>query len=81
MYGLFEHPEGLDSWPWLCHVMRSTDATRVTIRLPTDTLEQLRDDLDSFNTETARFRYLVQLYFDLKDVGRARRACQHTEES
>lgn len=49
--------------------MSSDDSTRVTVRLPPDTLDQLREELDCFNTETARFQYLVQLYFDWKEVG------------
>lgn len=42
---------------------------KITIRLPEDSLEQLRQELDNFNTETARFQYLVQLYFDWKELG------------
>lgn len=60
--------------------MSSDDSTRVTIRLPEDTLAQLREELDSFNTETARFQYLVQLYFDWKDVGQGIPAYESEEE-
>lgn len=49
--------------------MSSDESSRVTIRLPEETLDRLREELDSFNTETARFQYLVQLYFDWKEVG------------
>lgn len=60
--------------------MSSDDSTRVTIRLPQDTLARLREELDSFNTETARFQYLVQLYFDWKEVGRGIPAYEARED-
>lgn len=43
---------------------------KVTIRLPEESLEQVRQELDNFNTDTARFQYLVQLYFDWKELGK-----------
>lgn len=65
MFGMFEH-----SGPY-CHVPSEWRlmSQKVTIRLPEDSLAQLRQELDNFNTETARFQYLVQLYFDWKELG------------
>ena len=60
--------------------MSSDESTRVTIRLPDETLSRLREELDSFNTETARFQYLVQLYFDWKEVGQGIPAYEPDEE-
>jgi hypothetical protein len=44
------------------------DRTRLTIRLPTHTVEKLQDHLDNFNTEAARFQFLAQFYLDYKQL-------------
>lgn len=44
------------------------DRTRLTIRLPTHTVEELRDQLDNFNTEAARYQFLAQFYLDYKQL-------------
>jgi hypothetical protein len=43
------------------------DQTRITVRLPDDSVEQLRSELPHFNTDAARFQFLVQFYFDFKE--------------
>jgi hypothetical protein len=48
------------------------DQTRLTIRLPSHKIEELRDELDSFNTDAARFQFLVHSYLDYKQVGAVR---------
>lgn len=48
--------------------MEQDDTKRVMIRLPEETWARLNDELNSFNTQTAMFQYLVQFYFDWKDI-------------
>jgi hypothetical protein len=45
------------------------DQTRLTIRAPSHKVEELRDELDSFNTDAARFQFLIHSYLDYKQVG------------
>ena len=44
------------------------DRTRLTIRLPTHTVEELQDQLSHFNTDAARFQFLAQFYLDYKEL-------------
>lgn len=43
------------------------DQTRITVRLPDDSVEQLRSELSHFNTDAARFQFLTQFYLDHKE--------------
>jgi hypothetical protein len=42
------------------------DQTRITVRLPDDSVEVLRSELPHFNTDAARFQFLTQFYLDQK---------------
>jgi hypothetical protein len=44
------------------------DITRLTIRLQTDTVNQLQEELSHLDTEAARIRYLAQFYLDYKEM-------------
>lgn len=46
----------------------SNDMTRLTVRLPSDSADRLRSDLSCFTTDAARIQFLVQFYFDYKDM-------------
>lgn len=50
-------------------VMADDDVSQATVRLPAETMERLRSELAHFNTDSARFQFLVQFYFDYKEVG------------
>lgn len=61
---------------FLRHMVNSEDMaegqTRITVRLPDDSVEQLRSELPHFNTDAARFQFLTQFYFDCKESEPAR---------
>lgn len=50
-------------------VVMSDDRHRATVRMPPEAYQRLCDELPSFSTDTARFQYLMQFYFDLIDMG------------
>lgn len=63
--------------------MDHNDTKRVMIRLPEETWNRLHGELDSFNTQTAMFQYLVQFYFDWKEIQDqtlAEQACDDGEQ-
>lgn len=49
--------------------MPDDDISQSTVRLPTETMDHLRSELSHFSTDSARFQFLVQFYFDYKEVG------------
>ena len=40
---------------------------RINLRVPNQKYEWLKDELDSFTSDTARFQYLIQFYSDHRD--------------
>lgn len=40
------------------------DTKRTTVSLPREKYEELRERLDTFNTDTARFQHLVELFLN-----------------
>lgn len=47
----------------------SDDRKRVTTRLRPEVYEQLCDELSSFDTDTARLKFVIQFYLDYKELG------------
>jgi hypothetical protein len=45
------------------------DRERVTTRLQPDVYDQLCDELPSFDSDTARLKFVVQFYLDYKELG------------
>jgi hypothetical protein len=48
----------------------SDDRARATVRLSQESYDRLCAELSAFNTDTARFQFVVQFYLDYKQTGR-----------
>lgn len=48
----------------------SDDRARATVRLSQESYDKLCDELTAFSTDTARFQFVVQFYFDYKQTDR-----------
>ena len=53
---------------WTDDFPMSDDRHRATVRMPQEAYDRLCAELPSFSTDTARFQYLLQFYFDYLDT-------------
>ncbi len=45
-------------------MMTDDEDTRITIRIPTEAMNQLEEELNCFNTKSGIFQHLAQSYLD-----------------